>query len=97
MTRIEVRPAAALDLEVAAEWYESQRNGLGDEFLTEADRLKSRIAENPRQFPVVYRDARRALLRRFPFAIYFRLLSNRALIVAVSDQRMNPSRWRRRI
>ncbi len=95
--RLEFRPAAFLDLEKAAGWYESQRIGLGSEFLDEADCLKLRISENPHQFPVVYRDARRALFDRFPYAVYFRIVRDRALIISVADQRRNPSRWRKRL
>lgn len=35
MTDIEFRPAAAKDLEEAAQWYEAQQSGLGGEFLEE--------------------------------------------------------------
>ena len=85
MIQLEFRPAASRDLEKAAEWYESQFPGLGSEFLDEADRLKLRIAENPLQFPVLFRDTHRALLDRFPYAIYFRLNQDGALIVAVAE------------
>lgn len=97
MTILEIRPKASADLEEAAIWYESRRTGLGLEFLDEADSLKFRIAENPRQFPVVFRDARRALMNRFPFAIYFRLIDDRVLVVAVMDLRRRASRWRSRV
>ncbi len=60
-------------------------------------RIHVRIEENPRQFPIVYRYARRALLSRFPFAIYFRLVGDIALVIAVMDLRRKASRWRRRI
>ena len=70
MTRLEVLADAALDLEKAAFWYESQRPDLGVDFTNEARSLLKRIEENPLQFPVIYRDARRALMNRFPFAIY---------------------------
>lgn len=97
MTKLDFRPRAAADLEEAAIWYESQRTGLGFEFLDEAESLATRIAETPRQFPFVYRDTRRALMSRFPFAIYFRLIDERALIVAVMDLRRKASRWRKRV
>jgi hypothetical protein len=86
MIRIEVFAEAALDLERAAFWYESQRSDLGTEFTNAARSLFERIEENPLEFPVVYQDARRALMNRFPFAIYFRLVGDRGLVVAVMDQ-----------
>ena len=97
MTRLEILAEAAWDLEEAANWYESRRPDLGIGFTDEARFLLLRIEENPRQFPIVYRDARRALMSRFPFAIYFRLVGNIALVIAVMDLRRKASRWRRRI
>jgi len=46
--------------------------------------------------PNVYRDAHRALLRRFPFGIFFKKYEDRTLVVAVTDLRREPSRWQRR-
>lgn len=68
MTDIELRPAAAKDLEEAAQWYENQRSGLGSEFLDAVRSALNSILENPEQFPVLYRNTRRALVRRLAFA-----------------------------
>ena len=96
MTEIEFRPAAAADLEEAAQWYETKQSGLGHEFLEEARATLDAIAENPKQFRVLYRDTRRALVRRFPYGIYFRVMSNRALVVACMHVRRRPIRWQSR-
>jgi hypothetical protein len=97
VTRLEVLAEAAWDLEKAAFWYESQRMGLGREFTDEARALLTRVEESPLQFPVVYRDTRRALMNRFPFAVYFRLVEERGLILAVMDLRRKASRWQSRV
>ena len=97
MIPAQFRPEAAADLDEAVDWYESQRLGLGLEFLAEAQRLTERIASSPLQFPILYRDARRALLRRFPYAFFFRATDDSVLIIAVADLRREPSRWRRRL
>jgi len=68
-----VRPAAAADIEEAFLWYESQRPGLGNEFLAEAQALIAAIAGRPLMYPVVRRNTRRALLRRFPYGLYYRV------------------------
>ena len=96
MTEIEFRPSAAKDLEEAAEWYEAKQSDLGDEFLEAVRVVLSAIVENPKQFPVLYRNTRRALVRRFPYGIYFRAISNRALIVACMHGRRRPTRWQSR-
>ena len=68
-----VRPAAAADIDDAFLWYEAQRPGLGHEFLAAADALINAIAEHPLRYPVIRRNTRRALLSRFPYAMYFRI------------------------
>ena len=60
------RPAAAADVEDAYRWYENQRAGLGEEFLTAVGVVVEFLAEYPESSPIVYRHTRRANLRRFP-------------------------------
>ena len=66
-----VRPE--VDIEEVATWYEKQRQGLGQEFLDEVLSLCERVSENPAMYPLVHRRTRRALIRRFPFGVYFRI------------------------
>jgi len=91
------RPEAEADLDEAYTWYESQRRGLGMEFLEEASQLTARIESTPLQFPIVYRDARRALMHRFPYAYFFRASEELTLVVTVADLRREPSHWQRRL
>jgi hypothetical protein len=49
-----IRPAAALDIEDAYDWYESQRPGLGEEFLAALTSTRNRVFEHPRSFPVIH-------------------------------------------
>jgi uncharacterized membrane protein len=39
------------------------------------------MSANPRQFPVVYKSIRRALVRRFPYALTFVIEADGALTV----------------
>jgi hypothetical protein len=54
------------------------------------------IVARPALFPMVYEDVRRALLRRFPYGIFFRDLGGTRRVIAVMDLRRDPQRWRRR-
>jgi plasmid stabilization system protein ParE len=72
MTRtVRLRDEAERDLAEAASWYELQQPGLGREFLDEASRSFQSLADLPTIYPVVKREARRALMKRFPFGIYY--------------------------
>ena len=95
--RFIVRPAAAADIDEAFLWYEGQRAGLGAEFLSAAQALIDAIAENPLKHPVVGRNTRRALLRRFPYAIYYRVYDEIVVVVACMHGRRDPRRWQTRV
>lgn len=63
-----MRRKAAEDIAEAAVWYEQRSQGLGTEFIRAIDACLALIARNPLAFPVVYREARMALPRRFDLA-----------------------------
>lgn len=91
--QVVVRPAASADIDEAFLWYEGQRAGLGHEFLAAAQRLIDAVVQHPLRYPVVRRNTRRALLRRFPYAIYFRVYDEAIVVVACMHGRRNPRRW----
>jgi len=64
-------PIAREELIEAQDWYEREARGLGRRFLTALNATVERMSANPRQFPVVHKSVRRALLRHFPYARMF--------------------------
>ena len=97
MKQLLVRPAAAADIEEAYLWYEERRAGLGEKFLAALDSLWAEIAARPTIYPVIYREARRALLHRFPYAVFFRSYDETIVVIACMHGRRNPRRWKARI
>ena len=65
------RPLAELELDEATAWYKSRKRGLETEFRAEVNQMLERIASTPTPFRPVRGGIRRALLRRFPYAIHF--------------------------
>ncbi len=96
MSRVLFRPAAAAELDDAYRWYERERTGLGDEFLEAAQALVARLAESPIAFPVVHRDRRRAVFRRFPYSLIYRVVGDDVFVLACFHGRRNPRVWRSR-
>ncbi|WP_421717409.1 type II toxin-antitoxin system RelE/ParE family toxin [Algiphilus sp.] len=86
-----LRDAAARDVEKAAYWYEEQRSGLGGDFIRELDAAIGRAAAMPRAFAQVHRKARRVLVRRFPFAVYFLSRADGIEVIAVLHMRRDPN------
>jgi toxin ParE1/3/4 len=65
--------------------------GLGVEFLNELERQVLKIASLPTQWRGVEGDSRRALMQRFPYVIYYRILENDVLrVTLVKYQRRHP-------
>ncbi len=68
------RPEVREELDEAYSWYENQQAGLGDEFLDCVDEILNRICQLPESYAVVYNDVRRAVLQRFPDAVFYRIV-----------------------
>lgn len=93
---VRLRPEAELDLADAALWYEEQQLELGHNFLDEVLSVLSTIAERLLMYPLLHRSTRRAIIRRFPFGIYYRVETTSVVVVAVMHGSRNPLRWKSR-
>ena len=89
------RPQAEDDALAVRAWYESRRAGLGREFGQAVETLILRIVENPFLFQRIHVETRRAVLPRFPYAIYFRASDAEVVVLAIHG-RQHQSRWQDR-
>jgi plasmid stabilization system protein ParE len=89
-------PEANQDLQEARAWYDNIRPELGERFALAVEATVGAIAEHPLQFPVAYRNRRRAGVRRFPYGIFFEALERRVVVIACFHGRRNPRRWQGR-
>jgi len=91
-----VQPQSELDIQAAAVWYEGQRTGLGERFLAELDHVFRRIVDNPQQFPRLETTVHRALLRHFPYGVYFLAEEESIQVLAVLHLHRHPEMWKSR-
>ena len=94
--RLLLNPEAEADLAEAFDWYEGQRAGLGSEFLAEVAHVLEAIEHRPEQFPVVQGQTRRALVRRFPFGVFYIVGPDLIGVTACMHSRRDPRRWQSR-
>jgi plasmid stabilization system protein ParE len=92
-----LRQAAEDDVEAAYRWYEEQSPGLGTEFLRSVEAGLALIERNPEAYQQVYRQARRALLRRFPYALFYVASPELIEVIGCIHTRRHPRRWRSRL
>ncbi len=91
-----VSPEATAEVEEAVEWYEKRSAGLGTEFARVVRATFAVIERTPQQFPVAAPEIRRAVLRRFPYAVYFAVAADHVTVLAVFHHRRHPAQWRSR-
>lgn len=92
-----IRSEAELDIQDAFEWYEAQAPGLGSEFIRAIDNCLSGIGRNPLAYPSVHKQARRALIRRFPYAILYVFEQEFISVVACFHGKRDPKSWQDRL
>ena len=91
-----INPFAEADLIDAKDWYDLQKDNLSVEFVEEVKKSIFRIQENPKQFPVVKKNIRKALVKRFPFLIFFYVEKDIINVFAVFHTHRNPLIWKKR-
>ena len=91
-----IRPEAELDLKEAHQWYENQLEGLGSDFLQCIDAAFSTILDNPQLYPVIHQKIQRALIRRFPYGIFYIVDDDTIVVIAVFHASRNPEKWQDR-
>jgi plasmid stabilization system protein ParE len=94
--RLLLEPEAQADLLTAFNWYEAQRVGVGSEFLAEAALVLERIEQMPEAHAIIRGQTRRALLHRFPYAVFYVFDPDVIAVTAVMHGRRDPQRWQER-
>ncbi len=94
--RLIYHPEAREELKAAATFYANRLPGLGSDFLDEFERSVTYILEAPARFRCMDRDVRIYSLKRFPYAIYFRVEAQVVRILAIKHHRQHPDYWKHR-
>ena len=89
-------PRADIDIEAAFDWYEHRQTGLGLQFLDELRAAYDRIVDGPFKYPQLRSNTRRALLERFPYAVFFAVEDEILVVLAVLHTSRDPAEWQRR-
>jgi plasmid stabilization system protein ParE len=94
--QVSLTPEAEADVQEAHLWYAERGMGLAEDFRRSLDECFSRVVSHPESYPTVHRAVRRALLRRFPYCIFYVLEPERAVVIGCLHARRDPRAWRLR-
>ena len=93
MARLEFHRLAERELNEAAGYYEAEEAGLGAAFLKEVEHCVQSIDAHPEAGVVLRDSVRRRLLRRFPYALLYKIKPGGIRILAVMNLKRRPSYW----
>jgi toxin ParE1/3/4 len=93
---IVLRDEAQDEFDEAFNWYDFHRAGHGLKFLREVQFVFDRIAANTNLHQIVFADIRKAVVRRFPYRIYYRPHQDRVEILAAFHSKRDPAIWQKR-
>jgi len=94
--KIKILEEAELDLDEAYQWYESQVNQLGSEFIRVVDNNLFLIQKNPLAYPIIHDNIRRKLLPRFPYGLFYLIQDDLIFVLACFHVKRDPQQWKRR-
>lgn len=93
---IVLREEAQAEFDEAFDFYEGKRSGLGVDFLNRVQHVFDRISINPLMHGVVLGDVRKAVVKRFPYCIYYLAQATRVEVIAIFHAKRDPSIWQSR-
>lgn len=91
-------PEAEVEYLEAVRFYEGQRAGLGDSLIREFERTIALVVEKPGAWRLVHSSGIRCIgLSRFPYAVFYRTLSDNLQVTAFAHHRRRPGYWLTRV
>jgi plasmid stabilization system protein ParE len=84
------------DLREAYDYYEAAEAKLGDRFVHRLVEALRAISERPHSFPIQHLATRRAIVKDFPYGVFFSDEETHVQVVAIVHLHRHPRHWRRR-
>lgn len=94
--RLDFLPEVQPEIREAYRYYERQRKGLGRRFRDDIKAQLAQIRRLPTLSAPIENDVRCVVAKQFPYVIYYRVLTDVILVIAVLHGSRDPNVWRLR-
>ena len=91
-----LRPEARAEFDDAFDWYEQRQPGLGVDFVAQIQEVLEQISASPELYAQIFQDVRRAVVRRFPYLVFYKVEPQQVVVLAVFHTRRDPKIWQAR-
>ncbi len=94
--KVLIRPEVEADLTHIYRWYEEHSAGLGADFLRTVDANLISIQRYPSGYPIIHKQVRRSLLRRFPYSLFYLAHDDTIVVLACFHAKRDPRKLKLR-
>lgn len=91
MIPVVITPEAEQDIAGVYAWYEGEAAGLGEEFVQALEAVWAALTEHPQMYPAVRGEIRRAVVRRFPYLVFYRVFPDVVTVLGVYHAHRRPA------
>lgn len=94
--RLLFEPEAEAEFLEARRWYAERSSVIAEAFRTAVAQTLEVVESAPHSFPIAVLDIQKALVRRFPYVVYYVSLPQVTTVIAVIHARRDPRVWQER-
>ncbi|MBI1831214.1 MAG: type II toxin-antitoxin system RelE/ParE family toxin [Planctomycetes bacterium] len=92
-----VLPEAQRDLDEGIAWYSKEKKGLGRKFAAAVRQVVKGLRRMPKRHAVVFKDVRRAVVKGFPYVVYYRVIDPDVVVISIFHSLQDPEKWQSRV
>ncbi len=96
MSKIKFHQAAKNEFFAVRDYYDDLVYGLGKTFIFEIERHLEIIKSNPLAYPVIRKNIRKAVIKKFPYSILYRVEKGKIFVLAIANHKRKPYYWKNR-
>jgi plasmid stabilization system protein ParE len=85
--------AASAEVEAAISWYARPEIDQATSFIKDLERTEARLRSQPALYQQVEGEIRRAVLRRFPYSLFYVIERDEVLVLACMHQHRKLRTW----
>lgn len=94
---IVMRPQAQVEFDEGCAWYSKKKPGLGAAFAQNVQATLNSLVANPKIHQRVYGEVRRAVVQKFPYAVYYYIEGVEVVVLSVFFTKRDPRDWQERV
>ena len=87
---VRYKPAAAAEVANAIAWYGQSQVNQAEAFVRDLERTETHLTSCPELYPRVEGEIRRAVMRRFPYSVFYVIEQDLVVVLACMHQHQKP-------